>query len=183
MESSGTACPTAPVAYNVCSDAFAAQGRSRRQYFLGRRRAVGGDAARNARIVIQCIAQEDRTPSGHSSNRLFTTAGTPATKEAGGTSFVTTAPAATNAALPIVTPPSITTRAPIQHPSSTTMGRAVPTPARLLAPPNSCVPVIKLTSGPMSQSRPIATGASKCVYTMKPGLSQLSRPIRSVPRP
>src|SRR2546428_2217769 len=51
-----------------------------------------------------------------------TLAGTPATMACGGTSFVTTAPAATMALRPIVIPQRIVAFAPILAPSSTCVG-------------------------------------------------------------
>ena len=52
----------------------------------------------------------------------FTTAGFPATKVSGGTSFVTTLPAATMALSPIVTPGQITTPPPIHQSSPIVSG-------------------------------------------------------------
>ena len=59
-----------------------------------------------------------------SSISLITRAGVPATTVYGGTSSVTTAPAATTAPLPTVTPSKTTTFAPITTSSSTITGFA-----------------------------------------------------------
>jgi hypothetical protein len=55
----------------------------------------------------------------------MTRAGTPATMLYGGTSFVTTAPAATMLCAPMVTPSQTDTWVPIQTSSSTTMPSSV----------------------------------------------------------
>ena len=57
-------------------------------------------------------------------------AGTPAARVFGGTSRVTTAPAAMTAPLPIVTPGSTVAFPPIQTSSPIVMGCAMPTPLR-----------------------------------------------------
>ena len=57
-------------------------------------------------------------------NFFITLAGTPPTSVFGSTSFVTTAPAATTAPSPMVTPPIIVALAPIQQPSPIMIGFA-----------------------------------------------------------
>lgn len=57
-------------------------------------------------------------------NSFISFTGTPPTRVFGLTSFVTTAPAATTAPSPIVTPPIMVASAPIQHPSPMMIGFA-----------------------------------------------------------
>lgn len=77
----------------------------------------------------------------------------------GSQSRVTTAPAATTAPSPIVTPGSTVARAPIQTPSPTTMGFVSMAPARLPGPPIRCVLVTNVVCIAIAQSRPMAMGA------------------------
>ena len=77
-------------------------------------------------------------------SRLITRAGTPATRELGGTEWVSAAPAEITLPAPITVPGEMMARAPIHTPSSTTIGAPIVLPARFRAGPISCVLVMKV---------------------------------------
>src|SRR5665647_1801149 len=87
-----------------------------------------------------------------------TCAGTPPTTEKGGTSLVTTAPAATTLSWPIVTPASTVLPAPSQQSSSTAINSRV-TPWLLIGTSETSklwFSASRLTRGPMSTLAPIS---------------------------
>ena len=75
---------------------------------------------------------------GYSSNFLINLAGTPPHNSFGGTSLLTSAPAAMTLPVPISTPPSTVARAPSQQ-LPMVIGRTTPSPQRRSPGPISCV--------------------------------------------
>src|SRR3989475_7885458 len=90
-------------------------------------------------------------PQSHTQPTTF--AGTPATRAWAGTSFVTTAPAATIALRPIVIPHRTVAFAPMDAPSSTRVG----TIAQAAASARGYRPVVRQTGGPTKTPSPIGT--------------------------
>jgi hypothetical protein len=93
---------------------------------------------------------------------------------------------------PIVTPGSTVTRAPSQHPSSTTIGSPIVVPARCSESPISWVLVSSATSCARNTFEPMVIGAltlnRQSVFTKLPGPMVRDRPARIVtcdskPRP
>ena len=70
------------------------------------------NAATNASRLVELLVEVARTSADSASSSRITAAGTPPTSVFGGTDRVTTAPAATTAPSPIVTPPRTVARAP-----------------------------------------------------------------------
>src|SRR3989344_6100589 len=136
-------------------DTGSAQGAAKADDLAGRGRTVTVQTSRRTHFVCDSITIEKELP-GQRRNCRLTSAATPAAKLLSGMSRVTTDPAAIMQPLPMVTPPKITLLAPIQVPSPTTIGKAVPGPARRVEAPSSWLPVTKATSCPISHLSPIS---------------------------
>ena len=104
------------------------------------------NAAKNASRVVDLLVDVASETLKSGLEPRITTAGTPPTSVFGGTERVTTAPAATTAPSPMVTPLKMTTRAPIQAPSPMVIGSAKEGPARCQLCPTSWLAVSIATS-------------------------------------